>query len=122
MSTITSQGTSVSFGGSPIGKLLGVSGSFASPQKEIRALAPNLAGDTGQYLSIYEETTCEQSVELECLAETFSLATVGTKGALSVTGSGWSLSFPAAICENMKVTAKVGDLVRLTYAFKRSYV
>jgi hypothetical protein len=118
---LTSQGTSVSFGATSLGKIVGVNGSFATGTKEIRALAPNVAPDTGQYVSIFEQTTCDQTIELEAIAESFDIGSVGTKNALSVSGVGWSFSFGTAFMENMKVTAKVGDLLRITYAFKRSY-
>jgi len=117
----SSQGTVVLFGGATLGKIVGVNGTFSTGAKEIRALANNVTPDTGQYLSIYEKTTCDQTVELEALADSFSLASVGTKGQLSVTGVGWSFSFGTALLENIKVTAKVGDLLRLNYSFKRSF-
>lgn len=120
MSVLSAQGTTVSFGG-VIGKVVGVNGSFSTNAKEIKPLANNVAPDTGQYLSIYEKTTCEQTVELEVIASSFDLSSVGTKRALSVVGSGWSFSFGTAFLESIKVTAKVGDLLRLNYAFKRSY-
>lgn len=121
MSVTSSQGTSVSFNGSTLGKIVGVNGTFSTGAKEIRALSPNVTPDTGQYLSIYEQTTCDQTVELEALAGSFNLASVGTKGALSVSGNGWSFSFGTAFLENIKVTAKVGDVLRLNYSFKRSF-
>jgi hypothetical protein len=109
------------FAGAALGRIVGVNGSFATGSKEIRALAPNVTPDTGQYLSIYEETTCDQTVELEAIADSFTLSSVGSKGPLSVGGVGWSFSFGTAFLENMKVTAKVGDLLRINYSFKRSY-
>lgn len=121
MSVTSSQGTVVSFGGSSLGKVVSVSGTFATSAKEIRQLASNIAPDSGQYLSIYEKTTCEQTVELEAIAGSFNLSHVGTKGALSVSGAGWSFSFGTAFLENIKVTAKVGDVLRLNYSFKRSF-
>lgn len=121
MSVATSQGTTVSFRGSVLGKIVGINGSFATGAKEIRALKNNVAPDTGQYLSIYEKTTCDQTVELEAIAGSFNLANVGTKGSLSVSGVGWSFSFGTAFLESIKVTAKVGDVLRLNYSFKRSY-
>jgi hypothetical protein len=121
MTVASSQGTSVSFRGASLGKIVGVNGSFSTGAKEIRQLARNVAPDTGQYLSIYEETTCDQTVELEAIAGSFNLASVGTKGALSVVGVGWSFSFGTAFLENIKVTAKVGDVLRLSYSFRRSY-
>lgn len=121
MAVTSSQGTVVSFRGSTLGKVVSVSGAFATGAKEIRQLASNLAPDTGQYLSIYEKTTCDQTVELEALAGSFNLSNVGTKGALSVSGAGWSFSFGTAFLENIKVTAKVGDVLRLNYSFKRSF-
>lgn len=121
MAVTSSQGTTVSFRGSTLGKVVSVSGTFATGAKEIRQLASNLAPDTGQYLSIYEKTTCDQTVELEALAGSFNLSNVGTKGALSVSGAGWSFSFGTAFLENIKVTAKVGDVLRLNYSFKRSF-
>jgi hypothetical protein len=121
MSVTSSQGTSVSFKGETLGKIVSVSGTFTTGAKEIRQLANNVAPDTGQYLSIYEQTTCEQTVELEAMAGSFNLASVGTKGGLTVSGTGWSFSFGAAFLENIKVTAKVGDVLRLNYSFKRSF-
>jgi len=121
MAVTSSQGTTVSFGGATLGKIVGVNGTFSTGAKEIRPLANNVTPDTGQYLSVYEKTTCEQTVELEAIAGSFNLASVGTTGALSVSGSGWSFSFGAAFLENIKVTAKVGDVLRLNYSFKRSY-
>lgn len=118
---LTSQGTSLSFGGTALGNVVNVNGSFATGAKEIRAMAPNVAPDTGQYLSIYEQTTCEQTVEIEAIATAFVIGSVGTKQALSVSGVGWSFSFGTAFMESMKVSAKVGDLLRITYAFKRSF-
>jgi hypothetical protein len=118
---VTSQGTTVVFAGSTLGKIVGVNGSFSTTAKEIRALSPNVAQDTGQYLSIYEQTTCEQTVELEAIVGSYNLADVGTKGRLSVTGVGWSFSFGLAILESIKLTAKVGDVLRISYSFKRSY-
>jgi len=121
MSVTSSQGTSVSFAGVTLGKIVGVNGSFSTAAKEIRALSPNVTQDTGQYLSIYEKTTCDQTVELEAIAGSFNLATVGTKGRLSVIGTGWSFTFGTAYLENIKLTAKVGDVLRVSYSFKRSY-
>lgn len=118
---LTSQGTAVTFNGGAIGSVVGVSGSFTTALKEIRPLANTVAPDTGQYLPIYEQTNCEQTVELEVLAGSFDLSTVGAKGPLSVGGVGWSFSFGTAICESIKLTAKVGDLVRLNCSFKRSF-
>lgn len=121
MPVTSSQGTSVSFAGSTLGKIVGVNGTFATGAKEIRELRNNVAQDTRQYLSIYEQTTCDQTVELEAIAGSFNLASVGTKGPLSVSGVGWSFSFGTAFLENVKVTAKVGDVLRVNYSFKRSY-
>ena len=121
MAVTSSQGTTVTFAGATLGKIVGVNGTFSTSAKEIRELRNNVTPDTGQYLSIYEKTTCDQTVELEAIASSFSLAKVGTKGALSVSGSGWSFSFGTAFLENIKVTAKVGDVLRLNYSFKRSF-
>ena len=121
MSILSSQGTSVSFKKEVIGNLVSVSGNFLSASKEIRQLANNLTDDTQQYLSIYEKTTCDQTVELEALCSSFSLADVGTTGLLSVTGDTWSFSFGVAYLESIKLTAKVGDVLRLNYSFKRSF-
>jgi hypothetical protein len=121
VSVVTSQGTTVAFNGSTLGKVVGVNGSFSTSAKEIRPLAANTAPDTGQYLAVYEQTTCDQTVELEAIAGSFDLSRVGTKGPLSVTGIGWAFSFGTAFLENIKVTAKVGDVLRLSYSFKRSY-
>lgn len=121
MAVTSSQGTTVTFSGSTLGKIVGVNGTFSTGAKEIRELKYNVAPDTKQYLSIYEQTTCEQTVELEAIAGSFSLARVGTKGLLSVSGNGWSFSFGTAFLENIKVTAKVGDVLRLNYSFKRSH-
>lgn len=121
MSVLTSQGTAIEFGGVSLGKIVGVNGSFSTGAKEIRELAPNVDEATGQYLSIYEQTMCEQTVELEAIASSFDTSRVGTTGALSVSNVGWSMSFGVAFLESMKVTAKVGDLLRLNYAFKRTY-
>ncbi len=119
--TLSSQGTTVTFAGAALGKVVGVGGSFASQPRAINELAYNVDADTGQYLPVYEKTTCDQSLDLDCIATSFSTAVVGTKGALSVTGSGWSVSFGVAICADVKVTARVGDIVRVQYSFKRSY-
>lgn len=119
--TISSQGTTVTFNGAGIGKVVGVNGSFASQPRAINELAYNVDSGTQQYLPVYEQTTCEQNIDLECIATSFSTTIVGTKGELSVSGSGWSLSFGVAICADVKVTAKVGDIVRTQYSFKRSY-
>jgi hypothetical protein len=121
VSVVTSQGTTVSFNGSTLGKIVGVNGSFSTGAKEIRPLAANVAPDTGQYLAVYEQTTCDQTVELEAIAGSFNLSSVGKKGRLAVNGTGWSFSFGTAFLENIKVTAKVGDVLRLSYSFKRSY-
>lgn len=121
MSVTSSQGTTASFKGATLGKLVSISGSFSTNTKEIRPLAASVAQDTGQYLSIYEQTTCEQTVELEAIGGSFSLDDVGGKGPLSVSGSGWSFSLGQAILESIKVTAKVGDLLRINYAFKRTF-
>lgn len=121
MPALSSQGTSVTFNGGAIGYVVGVNGSFSTGLKEIRLLANAVAPDSGQYLPIYEQTNCEQTVELEVLASSFDIATVGRKGGLSVSGNGWSFSFGTAICESIKVAAKVGDLVRLNCSFKRSF-
>jgi hypothetical protein len=121
MAVTSAQGTTVSFSGVTLGKIVGVNGTFATGVKEIRQLAPNIAPDSGQYLSIYEQTTCDQTVELEAIAGSFDLASVGMTGSLSVNGTGWSFSFGAALLENIKVTAKVGDVLRINYSFKRSY-
>jgi hypothetical protein len=120
MPVITSQGTGVTFRGSVLGKVVGVSGSFVSPLKEIRPLTIGVDRDTGQYLCVFEQTLCEQIIEVEAMATSFSLSIVGSTGALSVSGSGWYLNFGIAICENVKVTAKVGDVLRLNYSFRRS--
>ena len=121
MSVYTSQGTTIVFAGSTLGKIVGVNGSFLTAAKEIRALSPNVAPDTGQYLSIYEQTTCDQTVELEAIVGAYNLADVGTKGPLSVRGVGWSFFFGTAFLESIKLTAKVGDVLRINYSFKRSY-
>lgn len=121
MPVLTSQGTTVTFGG-VIGKVVGVTGSFATALKEIRPLAATLDNATGQYLSIYEQTGCDQTMELEVIASTFALADVGAKRGLSVTGSGWSINLGTAICEKITVAAKVGDVLRLTYSFRRTYI
>jgi hypothetical protein len=121
MATASSQGTSVSFGGATLGKIVGVNGTFATGAREIQQLADNVDPGTGQYLSIYEKTTCDQTVELEAIAGSFNLSSVGTKGVLSVSGSGWSFSLGVAILESVKVAAKVGDVLRLNYSFRRSY-
>lgn len=121
MPVLTSQGTSVSFG-SVIGKVVSATGSFATALKEIRPLAATLDSSTGQYLSIYEQTGCDQTLELEVIASSFNVAVVGSKQTLTVTGTGWSLNFGQAICEKVTVAAKVADVLRLNYSFRRTYL
>lgn len=120
---ISSQGSSVTFGGTSLGKVVSVSGDFSSATKEIRPLSPNLDDATGQYLSIFESTVCDQTVKVESIgasgAATSSI--VGSKQSLIVAGDGWYITFPSAICEKFEITAKVGDVVRFSCAFKRTY-
>lgn len=123
MSVVSAQGTYVTFGGASLGKVVSVDGDFKSATKEIRALAPNLDVSTGQYLSIFEPTVCEQTVKIDSLAsaDAVTSAIVGSKQELVITGTGWSISFPAAICESFTISAKLGDVVRFSCAFKRTY-
>ena len=121
MGALSSQGTTIEFNGNAIGNLVSLNGNFSTASKEIRQLAKNLTEDTQQYLSIYEKTTCDQTVELETICSSFDLASVGTTGKLSVRGDSWSFTFGVAYLEGIKLTAKVGDVLRLNYSFKRSY-
>lgn len=121
MPVLSSQGATVTFNGQGLGKVVGVNGSFSTGAKEIRQLADNLDVGTQQYLSILEKTLCEQSIDLEVIATSFNTNIIGTKAPLAVTGSQWSLSFGMAFCADIKVTAKVADVLRMTYQFKRTY-
>lgn len=124
MSVVSSQGTTVTFNGQSLGKVVGVSGKFASATKEVRSLDANVDNQTGQYLSIYEPTLCDQTVEIESIgggSGSVSSGMVGSKGSLFVSGDGWLISFGFAICESFTITAKVGDVVRFTCAFKRTF-
>ena len=119
---VSSQGATCSWNG-PLGKVVSVSGTFASPIKEIRELANNL-DDGERYLSIYEKTVCEQTVEVEVIvssSSTLSDTSVGTVHALSIAGEGWSMNFPYAILEKFVINAKVADVVRVSLSFKRSF-
>jgi hypothetical protein len=116
----TSQGTTVTFDGDELGRVVSVSGSFSSPHKEIRPLDVGVDVDTGQYLPVFEQTLCEQQVDIEAMTTAFSFSVVGAKGQLAVSGTGWFLNFGIAICENVKLTAKVGDVLRISYTFRRS--
>lgn len=116
----TSQGTTVTFGGAELGRVVSVIGSFSSPYKEIRPLDIGVDSDTGQYLPVFEETLCEQQVDIEAMTTTFRFRVVGSKGRLAVNGTGWYLNFGIAICENVKLTAKVGDVLRISYTFRRT--
>lgn len=86
-------------------------------------LSANTDDATGQYLSLYEQTVCEQTVEIEALAsDSLDSSIVGSKQTLSISGGGgWYVTFGTAICESFKITAKVGDVVRVNLSFKRSY-
>ena len=120
---VSSQGATCTWKGATLGKVVSVSGTFASPIKEIRELATNL-DLAGRYLSIYEKTLCEQTVEVEVIASsaaTLADGDVGTVHPLSFSGAGWSISFDYAILENFRVAAKVADVVRLSLSFKRSF-
>jgi hypothetical protein len=120
MPVSTSQGTTVTFNGRGLGKVISVGGSFSSPHKEIRPLNVGVDSDTGQYLPVFEETLCEQQVDIEAMATSWAIGVVGSKGELAVDGTGWYLNFGIAICENVKLTAKVGDVLRISYTFRRS--
>jgi hypothetical protein len=124
---ITSQGTSLTLtladGGGTInlGKLLDVDMAFNSPLREIKPLRDDALDESGRYLSIYEQTTCDHTMNVSALTTGFSVTSVGKKGSLSAVGVGWSITFPVAIMENMKVVAKVGDYLRVSYTFRRSF-
>jgi hypothetical protein len=115
---LSSQGTSVTFG-TPLGKLVGVNVDIATPLKEIRKLTQTL-DEGNRYLSTYEKTTCDQTVEVEVIATGFDSTVVGAKNVLTVTGVGWTASFPDSVMEKFRVTAKVGDMLRATFSFRRS--
>lgn len=125
MPTLTSQGTTVTFGSYNIGKVVGLTLNFSSPTKEIRELATNVDSLTGQYCSIYEQTTCEQTFDLETLApgggSALSVGIVGKKDTLTIAGQSLNFTYQNTLCESLQVTAKVGDIVRLQLKFKRSF-
>ena len=126
MSLTSSQGTSLVWtkttgGVTALGRLLDVDMTFNSPLREIKPLSSSALDESGRYLSIYEQTTCDQTINVTALLTSFYVSSVGSKGSLSATGNGWSISFPVSIMENMKVTAKVGDYLRVSYTFRRSF-
>lgn len=123
MSAVTSQGTGISFNGQTLGKVVSVGANFSSATKEIRVMYDQRDAQTGQYLSTYEATTCDSTVEVEGIGSSSGLdsSIVGSKGGLSIAGGNWYVTFPSAICESFKITAKVGDVVRFTCAFKKTF-
>lgn len=120
MPLLTAQGATITFNGATLGKYQGVVGSFKTPLKEIRPLA-NQLDEGGRYLATYESTTCDQTTNLEALCTGFNTAIIGAKAALSVTGTGWSWSFPYAILEDFQITGKVGEYLRIVFMFRRSF-
>lgn len=118
---ITSQGVYASFGGTNLGKLTDIEGEFATALKEIRPLNNN-NDEAGRYLSVYEKTLCDHRVNVSAFAEAFNTSSVGSSSSLVISGQNWSISFPACVMESMKVTAKVGDYLRVSYTFRRSFV
>ena len=126
MALTSSQGTTLTWtktvgGVVALGRLLDVDMTFNSPLREIKPLSSSALDESGRYLSIYEQTTCDQTINVTALLTSFYVSNVGSKGSLSATGNGWSISFPVSIMENMKVTAKVGDYLRVSYTFRRSF-
>jgi hypothetical protein len=117
---ISAQGVTATFSGSNLGKVTDIDGDFNTSLKEIRPLANN-NDEAGRYLSVYEKTLCDHVVTLSAFAEQFSSNDVGASGALVISGNGWSLTFPSAVLEKLKVTAKVGDYLRVSYTFRRSF-
>jgi hypothetical protein len=115
---LSSQGTSVTFG-TPLGKVVGINVDVSTPLKEIRTLAASL-DECGRYLSTYEKTTCDQTVEVEVIATGFDSSVVGGKNTLTITGNGWTSTFQNAVMEKFRITAKVGDMLRATFSFRRS--
>jgi len=122
MAVISAQGTTISFGGSNLGKVTDIDAQFNSPSREIHPLMGNSVDEAGRYLSIYEKTVCDHTMSVSAIATSFNTSSVGTKAALTVSGAGgWSINFPHAIMESMKVVAKAGDVLKVSYTFKRSF-
>lgn len=124
-STITSQGSSLAWTTSSgvvnLGRIVDIDMTFNSPLREIKPLSSSALDESNRYLSIYEQTTCDHTMSVSAFATNFAVASVGQKGSLAAVGVGWSITFPTAVMENMKVTAKVGDYLRVSYTFRRSY-
>jgi hypothetical protein len=117
---LTSQGTTLTFGGVVLGKYLGITGAFKSPAKEIRPLSAAAVDEAGRYLPIYEQTTCDQTTTLEALVSAIDTNLVGSTAELAVVGTGWGWTLPYAYLEDFQVLAKVGDKLRTAFSFKRS--
>lgn len=120
MSAYTAQGTTLSWGGS-IGRVVSIQVNAASSLREIRPLAATL-DEGGRYLSTYEQTTCDQTIDVELIASSsasISTSDVGLKKSLTVSGPGLSYS-ASAILEKVSFTSKVADILRIQATFRRT--
>ena len=118
---ITAQGSWLFFNGSTLGRITDVDAEFNSPLREIHPLSSGAIDEASRYMPIFEKTSCDHKMSISAFAEGFNTASVGTKGPLVASGNGWSINFPCAVMESMKVTAKIGDLLRVSYTFRRSW-
>lgn len=118
---ITAQGSWLLFNGSTLGRITDIDAEFNSPLREIHPLSSGAVDEAGRYMPIFEKTACDHKMSITALAEGFNTAAVGSKGPLVAGGSGWSINFPCAVMESLKCTAKVGDLMRVSYTFRRSW-
>jgi hypothetical protein len=121
-----SQGTTVSFAGSPIGSLIGVTGSGGSAvMADITSAASSLVGSSGNS-RIRKQADClgiePGSVTVRLLGmPPYSPTSIGQKGSLSFSTPGGSMSGEACL-ESYEVEASVGELLRgsATFAFTGS--
>ena len=120
-SVLSAQGTAITFNRSPLGYVTDIDGQFNSPPREIHPLNSSAVDEAGRYMNTYEQTTCDHTISVSVIATSFDTSSVGTKAQLLVVGTNWSINFPHAIMESMKVVAKVGDVLRVSYTFRRSF-
>lgn len=118
---ITSQGVSLTFGGTYIGRLTDIDGEFTTTLKEIQPLTAEAVDEAGRYLSLYRKSSCDHRMNVSTITTSFDTSTVGGTGQLVASGAGWSICFPFAVLESLKFTAKVGDYLRVNYTFRRTY-
>jgi hypothetical protein len=117
---LPAQGTRVTFRGATLGRVLGVDGDAKAPPRILHPLSADCVDDAGRYVPVLEAGLLEQGVDLQVLAASVDFSLVGSRGELVVAGKGWNLTVPVAYLESAKVSAKVGDFVRVSFAFKRS--